>query len=738
MVTVAQATRIAQQSRQKVAEQRKIITGVRQRLEQARARRLTRAELQRRTRADLLKRKQQVKQFEQLKQSQLSQLKPFEQQVTTAEEKVLRLETQIRNIKDKERQFERGRKLAGVTGGVLGLETDVEKQGFDFGRQQLSVAEQRKKFFEFKTELAKAGLTPLFENGKLTGFSDEIRMLSFDVKELEGIGETRLRQLEKVGLIEIAKIEIPEIDAQVTKSKISRFLTGDIGKQFIGVGIPGIVGFPVAPLGQPMITAEEIKIELRKHGLSAKVLAEFIPETPAEVAVVAAIGAIAGAGIPIVSKLTIRGVQLLGTLTALDTDAAPETRIAGTLLAVAPLIPFLTKQIAKLDPSTKPSGRLRTAFSLLEALYKKEGKKKSPLDLGRISQELSFKLEGKVLRETTLSERVSIIRKIFEKIKKTEDPQLQKEQTKGLIKFLEASWGKEKTNIVLKEYLTQEGFSFLPKQSLGSGLQQFISRKVAAVIPPVIKVEPKIKPPKLAPPKVKLKEPPKSLFFVETKQQARQRQIPGQLFFTKTPQEIKTTQRQLLRAKLKQRQKQQQKQLLLFKAATKQIQALKLKEPKIIPAIKPFPKVIKPLKKFRLPKGVTSTPTTKALRMLGKGGVNILVGQKPSKQKIIGKNMAAFRALKKGLKFIDNTLDASFQLLPTGKKAKRIDIKPFNIGSRFRASKRDPKIIVEKKAFRLSSPKERKDIQFFRKTSNSNNLFNSKPRKRKTKRRKKK
>ena len=72
MVTVAEAQRIAQQSRQRVTEQRRVITEVRQRLEQVRARKLTRAELQRRTRADIIKRKQQLKQFQQLKQSDIS------------------------------------------------------------------------------------------------------------------------------------------------------------------------------------------------------------------------------------------------------------------------------------------------------------------------------------------------------------------------------------------------------------------------------------------------------------------------------------------------------------------------------------------------------------------------------------------------------------------------------------------------------------------------------------------
>lgn len=146
-----------------------------------------------------------------------------------------------------------------------------------------------------------------------------------------------------------------------------------------------------------------------------------------------------------------------------------------------------------------------------------------------------------------------------------------------------------------------------------------------------------------------------------------------------------------------------------------QLQTLKskliLKQRIITPTKRVPPPPIIPIVKIKIPKGVSRTKTIKALAKLGKQGVDIITGLKERKKRILKKNLPAFKALKFGREFVDKNIEASFRLVPSGKKAKGKDIKPFNVGIKFRPSKVNPLFLVEKRRFRLDSPFEKAQIK---------------------------
>ncbi|KKL46108.1 hypothetical protein LCGC14_2348950, partial [marine sediment metagenome] len=243
-----------------------------------------------------------------------------------------------------------------------------------------------------------------------------------------------------------------------------------------------------------------------------------------------------------------------------------------------------------------------------------------------------------------------------------------------------------------------------------------------------------------------------NLFFAEqqpqTLQQVQQLKSPTQSLFFKPSQKLAQPQLEKLRLAFASAQTAKQRQALLQKisqlqkqssvlglssvqlskqvSAQKQPQLSLLSQPQVLgqkqvsqlgteniflrgAKTKPRPrpkitKVPKP-KIIKLPKGVSKTKLVKALVKLKKQGVNVVVGQ-GKKQKIIARNLPPFKALKKGRDFVDENIVASFHLKKSGKKTAKKDIKPFNVGRKFRPSKRNVLIQVEKSKFRLDHPKE--------------------------------
>ena len=170
---------------------------------------------------------------------------------------------------------------------------------------------------------------------------------------------------------------------------------------------------------------------------------------------------------------------------------------------------------------------------------------------------------------------------------------------------------------------------------------------------------------------------------------------------TVTRSDVKLAEALALGGKLSQRQTQVLRQRLVQRTRSPVTEKVKLPRRKI---------------PVRLPSGIRNTALVSALRKIGKDkGVDVIVGQKRGKTRVIAKNVPPFRGLKKGLKFVDRNIDASLRIKPTGKNTKKKDIKPFNRGKKFRLSRKDPLFVVEKRKFRLDFPEEKRQFKLEKK-----------------------
>ena len=516
-----------------------------------------------------------------------------------------------------------------------------------------------------------------FKDGKIvktkplsSGLVSEEKFLAADKRRRDRnpgftFGDTRI----------IKPILLKETDIQKVSDAVKEFFIGRGGEEAVALGLKPF---------KTKVTGRQIRDFLRTKGLPGKVAGEFIPTRPQDVLLLVTLGGLIGAGVPLISKGTVLGIQAFGALNALDTKKSPETRIAGTIVAVAPF--FSGK---KGDIPIFPKGKKGQAgrFQLLEDFFKKQEKKK--IDLAKVQDVLRTK--------KTQGQKVSDVRKIFEEISKTKDAKLRKQQTQGAIKFLERTYGRKGAQSIFKDFLSQEGVILTPKQTPTSVFQRFVKKET------VVLGKQKLS-------KVKFKEP--ELFLVssaqQTKQQERQKQrvittqvdllVQGQTFFQPT----KEVERLAEETKTKQKAAQ-----ALFSSL------VSTQRPISKEIVRAKPK--KPIPIFKLPKGVKQTDLIRAIQKLGKkNAVDIIVGMKLKKRKVIGKRLPPFKALKKAQKFVDKNIEASFLLKPTGKKSKIKDIKPFNASFKFRPSKVNPLFQVERRKFRLDSPTEVRQLKIFK------------------------
>ena len=477
----------------------------------------------------------------------------------------------------------------------------------------------------------------------------------------------------------VKPVLLKETDIQKVSSAVKEFFIGRGGEEAVAIGLKPF---------KTKVTGRQIRDFLRTKGLPGKVAGEFIPTRPTDVLLLVTLGGLISAGTPIISKGTVLGLQAFGALNALDTKKSPETRIAGTIVAVAPF--FSGK---KGDIPIFPKGKKGQAgrFQLLEDFFKKQEKKK--IDLAKVQDILKIR--------KTQGQKVSDVRKIFQEISKTKDAKLRKQQTQGAIKFLERTYGRKGAQAIFRDFLSQEGVTLTPKQPPTSVFQRFVQKETVSLGKQKLS-------------KVKVKEP--EVFLVssaeQTKQQERQKQrvittqadllVQGQTFFQPTK-EVE---------KLAEETKTKQKAGQALFSALVSAQRPRLEEvtkAKVIRVAK------KPTPIFKLPKGVKQTDLIKAIQKLGKkNAVNIIVGMKLKKRKTIGKGLPPFKALKKAQKFVDKNIEASFLLKPTKKKPKIKDIKPFNASFKFRPSKVSPLFQVERRKFRLDSPTEVKQLKLFK------------------------
>ncbi len=224
-----------------------------------------------------------------------------------------------------------------------------------------------------------------------------------------------------------------------------------------------------------------------------------------------------------------------------------------------------------------------------------------------------------------------------------------------------------------------------------------------------------------------IKVTPKTVALAKQKQlllvKSLSRQKDGASIAQVSPTIVKEAEKMALAGKITQVQLQTLKSKLILK---QRLITPLARVPRVSPPVIPVVPIIK------IPKGVSRTKTVKALAALGKQGVDIITGLKERKKRILRKNLPAFKALKFGRGYVDRNIEASYKLVPSGKKAKGKDIKPFNVGVKFRPSKVNPLFLVEKRKFRLDHPQERRQIKLLRQAKKR------KPIKRKVIRRKKK
>lgn len=160
--------------------------------------------------------------------------------------------------------------------------------------------------------------------------------------------------------------------------------------------------------------------------------------------------------------------------------------------------------------------------------------------------------------------------------------------------------------------------------------------------------------------------------------------------------------------------KQAQKLKQRLNSRKKIIQTTKTTLTSRVPRVPKVPKV--PV--ILLPKEVKATDLVKALVKLKGKGVDVVTGINMGKRRVVARNLPPFKAMKFGKKFVDQNIQASYKLVPSGKKPKVKDIKPFNVGVKFRTAKKDPLFVVEKRKFRLDSPSERRQIKSARRKTN--------------------
>ena len=172
------------------------------------------------------------------------------------------------------------------------------------------------------------------------------------------------KRLEKKISKQLSKI--PTIKKEDLKKISKEFAFGELGEKFIGVSLPRPIGITQA---RPDITARKAKTFLRKRGLTGKVVGEFIPTTPAEVALFGGVGALgAGAGGKFLQVATSGTLATLGTKTAITKDLPAETRIAGGLVVLGSLIPATAllkskKTFIKTTQPKIPKGKTKTPLS---------------------------------------------------------------------------------------------------------------------------------------------------------------------------------------------------------------------------------------------------------------------------------------------------------------------------------------------------------------------------------------
>ncbi len=549
--------------------------------------------------------------------------------------------------------------------------------------------------------------------------AEDIALQSFPVQVQTLIPPTQI-QLREQQLFQPTVVGVPQptgilerslAEVQATRRQIAQRDQEGILKQakLLGLTIPtsalGLSLFVKSFVTDPVGTAKQIPGSIKrqlKFATSGE-LARLIRDEPGTVVGIAATEILIAKGLG-------KGVSVVG----------------GKVITTTKNITPLLKKIITVPKGKK--GQARTFEQLTEAL-RKEGKE---ISLDDVINDLKFKKVGKVVKEKSRVEKISDIRKIFNELKKEKDPILRQKQIKDISRLLKEAHGETQARSLIKDFLAQEGITPSVRRPTGA-LAPTAPEAIGALLieaPGIPQVE-------LSAEQLLLENKfsplsgGKQIFFQDTgtrlkvSLESKESQLSATIPALRTAFKQATTQSEKLRLAQAlrnaqdqlQRTKQLTKQLVKSKTLLKQFSPLKtlqnlfiqpIKKPvtkkKAKPRPRPRPKIP------RIPTGVEKTKLVKRLVQLKKQGVNVVVGM-GKKQKIVAKNLPPFKALKFGRDFVDKNIAASFRLKKTGKKTKKKDIKPFNVGKKFRPSKVNPLFIVEKRKFRLDSPSEKRQIK---------------------------
>ncbi|KKN14664.1 hypothetical protein LCGC14_0993950 [marine sediment metagenome] len=583
-------------------------------------------------------------------------------------------------------------------------------------------------------ELEKQGLTPIFVGGKLTGFEDRIGRQNIGVDQLNVIGIDRLRALEREGILTFQEIPIsetidlppftplPQPKSRTLAQKVGNLLVGEEGKSLLRIGL--ITGVPGAS-----ISVAEFNQILRQTGLPGKVAAQFVPETPLEAAFFAGTAGLATAA-GLTGKIA-KGVLVgVGAATAASPSLPKEERIAGGIIAVAPLVPFLVRKGLRIGGKRGETSLSR--FSELEQFFEKRKKQKSDLQnaLDDFASQLKIKKVGKKVRDTTLQEKLSLVRKSVNEILKNPDGELRKAQAQGLVRLLKAELGEAKAKSLVNEFIAQEGLA-LRQESIGRAVVGNLRQESARFFIPLTVKDVKLieKTTGITPPSVGVRLTPGETKSINTADFVKRQELTLEITTTQNrfkellvqgaPQKTLERERQrivnltlqrsqtnqafrqrlvqiqLLETRQIQREKLLLKQGLISKQKFQRLVKARARRVKIRGVRRRilFPK-LKPIKKK--PKVRLKAPPSEFGIFVRKRGKDIKIGTRKTRP-------SARKFLKKRL---TTTLRASgFIVDKTGKK-----IRP-KVTKGFRLSKIDPRRIVEKRGRRLDTKSEVKAIQ---------------------------
>ena len=401
-------------------------------------------------------------------------------------------------------------------------------------------------------------------------------------------------------------------------------------------------------------------------------------------------------------------------------------------------------------------------------VVKEKGKTKikRKINVDKIIEDLTFKREGKIIRNKNFQERFSDIKKIMPKVKT-------KEQFEAVKKLFNEAYGNAEADILIKEYFAQERDLIptgrfegtAPKGKIDvdfigddKGFGVVTGRIPTGILDKTI-TTPKTKTIKLTKPEGKfivgLEE------VLTLKEQQKQKNIIKQLSKLRLKEKLTSEEKQRLKqleGQIMEFSKLAQPQLVTPALAQPQLVTPALAQPQLeIPALaqptitRPSPKIKPPIDQifFYFPEGDSIKKKRKIMRKKRIiNGKSYDVQAKPVKQKrfrTIGRRLSEEQAEDWGAEVIDKSLSATFKLKVNPKPPLKPKV-PLKRGYyarhrekfrkyKIRKGKRiaTPKTYIEKRNKRLDHPSEVKRITMFKKIAEL-----TKKRKKKSKSRRKK